>query len=76
MLAKRGKYTLIQLLPKKTFIKTLIGEEQKEWVRKYDIFTCKNLFKKYQRFDDLAEVEKIRTEVSDLLISDDLKSKN
>jgi hypothetical protein len=49
-------------------IMTTTGEEQKEWVRKYDIFTSRNLFKKYQRFDDLAEVEKIRTEVIALLI--------
>ena len=42
---------------------TTTGGEQKEWVRKYDIFTSRNLFEKFQKFDKLAEVEKIRMEL-------------
>lgn len=42
---------------------TTTGEEQKEWVRKYDIFTSRSLFEKFQKFDKLAEVEKIRMEL-------------
>ncbi|MBX4267150.1 hypothetical protein [Clostridium estertheticum] len=43
---------------------TTTGEEQKGWVRKYDIFTSRSLFEKFQKNDKLAEVEKIRMELS------------
>lgn len=44
-----------------------IGEEQEEWVRKYDVFTSKKFFKKYNRLEELKEVEKIKQEVFNLV---------
>ena len=43
------------------------GEEQKEWVKKYDIFTNRNLFKKYDQAEKLREVEEIRAELSEMM---------
>lgn len=43
------------------------GEEQKEWVNKYDIFTNRNLFKKYDQAEKLREVEEIRAELSEMM---------
>jgi len=42
---------------------TTRGQEQTEWVKKYDIFTSRKLFKEYNKLDKLAEVEKIRNEI-------------
>lgn len=39
------------------------SEEQHEWVRKYDVFTSKKLFEKYNQTERLKEVDKIRKEV-------------
>ena len=36
------------------------GNEQKEWVRKYEIFTNRILFKKYNRVEQLKEVDEVR----------------
>jgi hypothetical protein len=43
------------------------GEDQEEWVRKYDVFTSKKFFEKYNRLEDLKEVEKIKNEVKQIL---------
>ena len=43
------------------------GEEQKEWVNKYDIFTNRNLFEKYNQTEKLKEVENIRIELSEIM---------
>ena len=48
-------------------INTTDGSDQKEWVRKYDIFTSKKVFEKYNRLEDLKEVEKIKNEVKQIL---------
>lgn len=48
-------------------INTTNGADQQEWVRKYDIFTSRKLFKKYNRLEDLKEVEKIKNEVKQIL---------
>lgn len=45
-------------------IKETTGAEQQELVRKYDVFTSKKFFKKYNRLEDLEEVEKIRNEIN------------
>lgn len=47
-------------------INTTNGADQKEWVRKYDIFTSKKVFEKYNRLEDLKEVEKIKNEINRL----------
>lgn len=44
-------------------INTTTGEEQQEWVNKYDIFTNRSIFVKYNKFGRQLEVEKIRQEV-------------
>jgi hypothetical protein len=41
---------------------TTTGDTQKEWVKKYDIFTCRSLFSEKNIVDKLEEVEKIRKE--------------
>ncbi len=48
-------------------VMTTIGEEQKEWVRKYDVFTSRFLFEKYHQVEYLKEVDKIRKEILNLL---------
>ena len=48
-------------------INTTNDADQQEWVRKYDIFTSRKLFKKYNRLEDLKEVEKIKNEVKQIL---------
>lgn len=44
-------------------IVTTAGEEQKEWVRKYDVFTCRSLFDECNIVDKLKEVEAIRNQI-------------
>lgn len=46
------------------------GEEQEEWVRKYDVFTSKKFFKKYDRIEDLKEVENIKNHILTVKKSD------
>ena len=36
-------------------IKQTTGEKQKEWVNKYDVFTSRNLFEKYNQADNLKK---------------------
>lgn len=54
-------YKVIDIIENK--IEFTNGAEQKEWVDKYDIFTNRNLFKKYNQLERLKEVDKIRKEV-------------
>ena len=56
-------YKVIDIIENK--IETTNGAEQKEWVRKYEIFTMRNLFKQYNQLKKLEEVEKIRNEILD-----------
>ncbi|MCS6133287.1 hypothetical protein DWV13_17020 [Clostridium botulinum] len=56
-------YQIIDFLEKK--IKETRGEKQKEWVRKYDIFTSRNFFKEHNLLNELTEVEKIRSEFNE-----------
>ena len=51
-------YEIIDFIEKK--IEETRGNEQKEWVRKYDIFTNRILFQKYNRVEQLKEVEEVR----------------
>lgn len=51
-------------------IKETTGAEQKDWVRKYDVFTSKKFFKKYNRLEDLKEVEKIKNHILKIKKSD------
>ncbi|WP_252249419.1 hypothetical protein [Clostridium sp. VAP23] len=44
-------------------IKQTTGEKQKEWVNKYDVFTSRNLFEKYNQADNLKKTEIIRAEI-------------
>lgn len=48
-------------------INTTNGANQQEWVRKYDIFTSRKLFEKYNRTEELKKVEKIRKEITCIL---------
>lgn len=54
-------YEIIDFLEKK--IEETRGDKQEEWVRKYDTFTNRNLFKEHNSLDKLTEVEKVRMEV-------------
>jgi hypothetical protein len=54
-------YKVIEIIENK--IETTTGTEQKEWVGKYEIFTCRNIFEKYNQVEKLEEVDKIRKEV-------------
>ena len=56
-------YKIIEIIEKK--ISETRREEQKEWVRKYDIFMNRNLFNQYNQAEKLKEVEKIRNEILD-----------
>lgn len=51
-------YRIIELIESK--IETTSGEEQQMWADKYDTFTSKNLFKKYNKVEKLKEVDKIQ----------------
>lgn len=51
-------YEIIDFIEKK--IEETRGNEQKEWVRKYEIFTNRILFKKYNRVEQLKEVDEVR----------------
>lgn len=51
-------YEIIDFIEKK--IEETRENEQKEWVRKYEIFTNRILFQKYNRVEQLKEVEKVR----------------
>lgn len=51
-------YEIIDFIENK--IEETRGNEQKEWVRKYEIFTNRILFQKYNRVEQLKEVEKVR----------------
>ncbi|UZP05186.1 hypothetical protein JW813_17640 (plasmid) [Clostridium botulinum] len=44
-------------------IKQTTGEKQKEWVNKYDVFTSRNLFEKYNQADNLKKTEIIKAEI-------------
>ena len=44
-------------------INTTTGEEQQKWANKFDIFTNRSIFVKYNKFEMKREVEKIRQEV-------------
>lgn len=44
-------------------IKQTRGEKQEEWVKKYDVFTSRNLFEKYNQADNLKKTEIIRAEI-------------
>lgn len=55
-------FEIIDFLDNK--IENTKGEEQKEWVRKYDIFMNRNLFKQYNQAEKLNEVENIRANIS------------
>ena len=55
-------YEIIDFIEKK--IEETRGNEQKEWVRKYDIFTNRILFQKYNRVEQLKEVEEVRKFIS------------
>lgn len=59
---------IIELIENKIVETT--GEEQEEWVRKYDVFTSKKFFKKYNRLEDLKEVEKIKNYILTIKKSD------
>ncbi|WP_252236193.1 hypothetical protein [Clostridium sp. ZS1] len=56
-------YEIIDLLERK--IITTHRVEQEEWVKKYDIFTSRNYFKEHDLLNELAEVEKIRSEFNE-----------
>lgn len=58
-------YMVIEIIENK--IETTTGTEQKEWVEKFDIFTSRNLFKKYNQVEKLEEVDKIRKEIHNLI---------
>ena len=62
---KNIDYEIIEILEKQIRITT--GEEQKEWVRKQDIFTLRNLFIENNNTEKLKEVDKIRKEILKLL---------
>ena len=51
-------YEIIDFIEKK--IEETRGNEQKEWVRKYEIFANRILFKKYNRVEQLKEVDEVR----------------
>ena len=55
-------YEIIDFIEKK--IEETRGNEQKEWVRKYEIFTNRILFQKYNRVEQLKEVEEVRKFIS------------
>ena len=44
-------------------IKITIGKEQENWVKKYEIFTLRNLFIENNNLEKLEEVNKIRNQV-------------
>ena len=44
-------------------INTTNGVDQQEWVKKYDIFTSRKLFEKYDRSEDLKKVDEIKKEI-------------
>lgn len=54
-------YKVIDIIENK--IESTNGAEQKEWVRKYDMFTSRNLFNQYNQLEKLEEVDRIRKEV-------------
>jgi hypothetical protein len=56
-------YKIIEIIEKK--INETRREEQKEWVKKYDVFISRNIFKEYNQVEKLKEVEKIRKEILD-----------
>lgn len=55
-------YEIIEFIESR--IRETTGAEQKEWVHKYDVFTSKKLFEKYNRTEDLKEVERIKNEIA------------
>ena len=57
-MSKNIDYEIIDFIEKK--IEETRGNEQKEWVRKYEIFTNRILFQKYNRVEQLKEVEAVR----------------
>ena len=57
-MSKNIDYEIIDFIEKK--IEETRGNEQKEWVRKYEIFTNRILFKKYNRVEQLKEVDEVR----------------
>lgn len=61
MTAINNDYKVIEIIESK--IEATTGAEQKEWVRKYEIFTMRNLFKQYNQLEKLKEVDKIKNEV-------------
>ncbi|WP_394885021.1 hypothetical protein [Clostridium butyricum] len=52
---------VIEIIEEK--IKSTIGEEQKEWINKYDIFTSRSIFEKYNNKEYLDKVLSIKKEV-------------
>ena len=54
-------YKIIEIIENK--VEKTTGAEQIKWVKKYDIFTSRNLFKKFNQTEKLNEVEKIRNEI-------------
>lgn len=56
-------YKIIEIIEKK--INETRREEQKEWVKKYEIFTMRIFYNQYNLVEKLKEVEKIRNEILD-----------
>ncbi|MBY7009284.1 hypothetical protein FDC58_15045 [Clostridium botulinum] len=54
-------FKICDILEKK--VMTTTGEEQEIWIKKFDIFTNRNLFKQFNLKDKLEEVENIKKEV-------------
>lgn len=57
-------YEIIEFIENK--IRETTGAEQEEWVNKYDIFTSRKFFEKYDKTEDLKEVEKIKNEINQI----------
>lgn len=54
-------YKIIEIIERK--IESTTGAEQIKWVKKYETFTSRNLFRKYNETEELIEVEKIKNEI-------------
>lgn len=54
-------YKIIEIIERK--IESTTGSEQIKWVKKYETFTSRNLFRKYNETEELIEVEKIKNEI-------------
>ena len=61
-------YEIIEFIEEK--IRETTGAEQEEWVNKYDIFTSRKSFEKYNKLEDLKEVEKIKNYILKIRKSD------